>query len=326
MTNNVNKVNAATQAELDAHTEQALIELVYVRTANELLGTAMGNLDSALNTTRSVINILTALQNLKNEISVSSKSAFGFDYFTGLYNGKGIFINDDDLNDAISQTITRQTLLPTGSTRRTANFTSGAGSRGTLFIQTNFIGQLQTFVRQTAGAENRVRGATNFQATYNAAASAYFGKAIDPFFNFSGAGASGFTAFRSTLMALKESLRKEISVLFRQTPSASRNDPNSLLENLRTVYNGLPSNFNYSTIQKWVLDNYNVHGSSLAASAGALQNAITFAMTAAQSLNDTQKEKVRRFLFIFQEYYQSASAVLSKITQIVEKMAQKISQ
>ena len=79
-------------------------------------------------------------------------------------------------------------------------------------------------------------------------------------------------------------------------------------------------------MEKWVVDNYNVHGSGAAGSAGSLQNNLTFAITAAQSLNDTQKEKVRRFLFIFQEYYQSASAILSKLSQIISQIAQKISQ
>jgi hypothetical protein len=40
---------------------------------------------------------------------------------------------------------------------------------------------------------------------------------------------------------------------------------------------------------------------------------------------DALKEDVRRQLFIFQEYYQSASAILSQITQIIYVEAQRIS-
>lgn len=304
---NVDAVNAATQAELNAHTEQALLELVYVRTANELLGTAMGNLDSALGTTQSIINILTGLQNLKNQLSIKSKSAFGFDYTHGTVNRmvigneqKVVVFNSGGTLLTIYDNLPRDktTTTPTGSTRLTLAYYSATA--------TGFL--------------------TQYQTTYQVAASDYFGTPIDPFFAFSGPGASGYAAFLSSIKAFKSSLNLTISSLFRQTPPASRNDPNGLLAQLRKVYNGLPSDFSFSSVEKWVLDNYNVHGSSLAGSAGSLQNDLTFAITGAQSLNDSQKEKVRRFLFIFQEYYQSASAVLTAISQIVTKMAQKISQ
>jgi hypothetical protein len=317
-TTSVNNTNQVTQADLNAHSEQAMIELVYVQTANDILGQAMGNLDSALTTTRSVLNILTALQNLKNDLNVTSKSAFGFNYFTGLFDGKGIFVNN-------GQSITRTTLLATGSTRVTANFNTGTGSRSTTVLVT-VLGKVFTGTQNTAGAPNNVLGATNFQATYNAAASTYFGKPITPNFNFSGAGASGFVSFRTTLSALKANLAREISVLTQQTPSGSRTDPDGLLASVQKVYNELPSNMNYATIAKWVLDNYNNTNSTGAGSAGALQNDITFAITAAESLNDTQKEKVRSYLFIFQEYYQSATAVLTSLQQIIQDMATKISQ
>ena len=319
--NNVNNTSQVTQADLNAHSEQAMVELVYVQTANDILGQAMGNLDSALTTTRSVLNILTALQNLKNDLNVSSKSAFGFDYFTGLFNGKGIFINDN------AGSITRTTLLSTGSSRVTANFTATVVTRSTIIGYTSIpLFPHVPIHRNTVGGPAYVQGATNYQATYNAAASTYFGKAITPNFNFSGAGASGFASFRGTLSALKLNLAKEISVLTSQTPSGSRTDPDGLLASVQKVYNELPSNMNYATIAKWVLDNYNSESSTGAGSAGALQNDITFAITAAESLNDTQKEKVRSFLFIFQEYYQSATAVLTGLQQIIQDMATKISQ
>jgi len=310
--NNVNQVTGATQAELNAHSEQALIELVYVRAANDLLGQAMGNLDDALATTQSTINILTGLQNLKNQINVQSKSAFGFDYATGTVhrqvagnNQEIIFVDSNNVIHVTHMPMNTTTTDPTtGSTRLTMAFYS-------------------------ADAAGRI---TQYEPTYQIAASEYFGKPIDPFFAFSSSTAPGYAtplngaaSFLSSLKAYKSSLRLEISALTAQTPSASRDDPNGLLATLKKVYGELPSNFNFSTVENWVMDNYNTHGSTAAGSAGALENDLTTALTAAQSLNDTQKEKVRQFLFIFQEYYQSASAVLTSMTQIVEHMAQKIS-
>lgn len=55
-----------------------------------------------------------------------------------------------------------------------------------------------------------------------------------------------------------------------------------------------------------------------------VQQAITNAITAGENLNDTQKDKVRQFMFVFEEYYKSASAILTKITQIIQRMAQGI--
>lgn len=72
-----------TAADMAQHTEQALVELIYVGTGNQMLGSALANLESALNTTQSVLNILQNLQNLHNQISVKSKSAFSFDYKFG---------------------------------------------------------------------------------------------------------------------------------------------------------------------------------------------------------------------------------------------------
>ena len=265
MTNPTGGVQPATQADLDAHTEQALVELVYVRVANEMIGSAMGNLQSALNVTQSILNILQAIQNLHNKVQVLSKAPFNFDFVTG------------------------------GSPTTESSPVSQEHSL-------NF---------------------NQYIANYKAAADAYFGQAINPTFIFSSAGAAGFSQYASSLQTLKTNLQQEVSVLQSQTPAASQNDPASLLNTVKVVLNGLPAG-NFAAIKAWAEDNYATGAGS--SKAGQIQSDITFAITSAQSLNDSQKEKVRRFLFIFQEYYQSAAAVLTKIGQIITQMAQKISQ
>jgi hypothetical protein len=61
-----------------------------------------------------------------------------------------------------------------------------------------------------------------------------------------------------------------------------------------------------------------------ASKAGSIQDNITFAITAAQSLNDSQKEQVRRYMYVFEEYYKSASSLLAAISQLIQKIAQGI--
>jgi hypothetical protein len=291
-----------TAADMAQHTEQALVELIYVGTGNQMLGSALANLESALNTTQSVLNILQNLQNLHNQISVKSKSAFSFDYKFG---PSGIHHNPS-------------AALTAGPPRsgqhisvrfRNANIDISIPAPGAQHYTTHFEGNI-----------------TDYQRAYNSAASAYFGQAINPFFVFASSTASGYHQFLSALTTLKSKLQTEIQTLSAQTPGSSRTDPNTLLGTVKKVYNELPSNFNFSTVEKWILDNYVSHGSTGAAAGGGIQNDISSAITAAENLNDTQKEKVRRYLFIFQEYYQSASAILSSLTQIITKMAQKIAQ
>ena len=76
-----------------------------------------------------------------------------------------------------------------------------------------------------------------------------------------------------------------------------------------------------------MLDNYNqkfATSDGNAALAGRMDKDLTFAITAAQSLNDTQKQKVQNFLFIFQEYYNSASSILQALNNLAQKIADAI--
>lgn len=270
MTSNIPPQPPITQADLDAHSEQALIELVYVRTANEILGSAMGSLESALNVSQSVLNILQALQNIKNYITVSSPGTFNFNY-TFAANG-------------------RITTLAGGS-----------------LIDTNF-------------------SLADYQSMYASAASAYFGQLITPSVHYP----TGKTPAQAQddFNILYTNLSAMIIRLSAISPAGSDTDPGTLLFQLHQIKTDMLGSAASpgANLEDWILDSYDLINQGSSSDAGKLQSNLTTAITAAQSLNDSQKEDVRRFLFIFQEYYQSASAVLSKITQIIEKMAQKISQ
>lgn len=257
-----------------AHTLQAFIELVYIKTANDVMTSQMASLKDALEVTKSAMDTLTQIQNLKNLITVKNK--------------------------VVTSAITN----PTGAD------------------------------------------------SYLSAASAIFGKPIQVSFSYSAisGGFNGFIVRRDSIIA---QLKSQISALQVTTPTISgREDSNSLLAKLRLVLsditfptsitiNGLiavsgPSGtvtyvsglitysgdqlipFRGDFIKDWVLDNYN---SNNASSSGLIQQNITNAITAAQSLNTTQTESVRNFLYIFEEYYKSASAILQKIDQIINKMA-----
>lgn len=243
------------QSDLDAHSLQAMIELVYVQTANGVLADSMASLDNALTVTQKVMNTLTGLQNLHNYISAPGKTPFNFNYKTG---------------------------------------------------------NVSTYQKQAS-------------AYFNTPVSAVFTAPDGTIMN---QNSPEFTQFTSDITTLQNNLIAQIQQLSAITPSQNGAlDPNSLLSKCKDVLKDLTTNnvTTFTGAQKWVLDNYTNLTTTSSSSAGQIQQRLTFAVTAGQSLNDTQKETVQRYLFLFEEYYKSASAVLTKISQLIERMGQSIS-
>jgi hypothetical protein len=230
---------------------QALVELVYCQTANDILTSAMAGLEQALATTQNSLQTLTTLQNLKNSLKPIAKSSFS------------------------------------------TNFDYGSGT-------------------------------DDYEKDYSSAASAFFGTPIDPAFyigntEITSAGSPGYSGFISSLSQAKSALLTQLTFLSGITDT---NDPNTLYAKLKVVYNDLPNLNSFNSVSKWVMDNYDAHGSEAATTAGVFQQHLTDAITAGQSLNSSQQQKVQNYLFVFQQYYQSAAAILNALEQIISRMAQ----
>lgn len=234
-----------------AHTLQAFIELVYVKTANDVLVQHMGSLEAQLGVTQSTMDTLTRIQNLHNLVVVKSKGEFDPRFISA-----GVSVEE-----------------------------------------------------------------------YTHAASAFFGTPVRVSVSFASL-SGGVSSFLSQMQAIKSQLSSQIADLSATTPLISgREDSNSLLAKLRMVLQDINDTGAATTeagAQDWVIDNYNATASVGVISAGGMQQHITNAITAGQSLNTTQTESVRNFLYLFEEYYKSASAVLQAITQIIQKMADAI--
>ena len=279
---------------VDNRTLQALVELVYVNTGNQILSDQLNSLNNALNATSSSLQILNNLQNLHNNLTVSSRISFA-SAFPTLMGG---------------------------------NYDIGA-----LFMTGNsdFTGFTQAGAQQFRPLDPQVTPISSAE----------------------------LAKFQSSI----NSLRLEISALSSpslQPPSSTGASPNTLLGQLRVVYNDIQHAISTSptsallirtsvnatgsvvsiqtmttltpdqrlkiAMSRWILDSYSaVPSGGALGNAGAIQQDLTAAITAGQNLNDTQKENVRQYLFVFEEYYKSASSILQKISQIIEKMAQGIS-
>jgi hypothetical protein len=249
MVSNVNGSGfAVTQAELDQHNIQGAIELVYAQTANSVLSSAMTSLSNALQVTNTVMQTLTGLQTLHNDISVPGKGTFNFNYNSGTY------------------------------------------------------------------------------SSYVSKASAFFNKPVLPVITLP----SGTTSanFVSQLVTYQNQIVQEITQLSAITPPLAGGgvDPNSLLASLKTVLTDLNSkgvaSGNFNAAKSWVLDGY---ASTAGTTGGQIQQDLTNAVTAGQSLNSTQTQSVREYLYLFEEYYKSATAIAQQLTQLISKMAQNIS-
>ena len=311
---------------------QALTELVYITTGNEVMADSLESLEEALGSTKDVIDTLTDLQNLHNRLGVESKDTFSA--FAEAFNG---YVFDNHLGDS----------------NKTSKAYQSAGSA--------YFGQPINPTLEDGMITSTQRTSTNASAFF-AVLSSFLLKPSSSFFD----AANELIRLRERI----RTQIADLSALTPQEFDASGNpieDPGTLVSRLKKVLKDINANFvapvqirtttigsgstavtkpvmsnalmtyellatsNQSTMQGiisgfrlWMVDNYDKRLVSGAdpSKAGIFQRNITFAITASESMNDTQKEKVRRFLFIFEEYYKSASAILTKITQLIEKMAQ----
>lgn len=78
-----------------------------------------------------------------------------------------------------------------------------------------------------------------------------------------------------------------------------------------------------SAVAQWITDNQNLLISEQGnqRGAGAIQDRIASAIRSSETLNESQREDVRRYMTIFEEFYKSASAMLILLGQIFDKIS-----
>jgi hypothetical protein len=256
---------------LPGQSEQADIELVYVKTANDVMTAQLQSLENGMTATQTVLNTLAQVQQLKNLIEPVSKGAFNSATF--------------NLSSTAANLYYGHNIAPTDP-------------------------------------------ATGY-SIYAGAASAFFGTPVSvkgSFTSLNSTGTGTFGDFQVKLNAIRSAMALEIAQLSEITPSGALS-ANSLLATLRIVYNdSAGATANTAAALTWITDDYNAVASSAVSDAGNLQQHITNAITAGQTLNSTQTENLQSYMYLFEEYYKSASAILQAITQIIQKMADNAAQ
>jgi len=115
---------------------------------------------------------------------------------------------------------------------------------------------------------------------------------------------AGWETIRDNLVAYKDRLAL-----------AAGDDGTPLSQQLEKIINDFETHPN---IQTWIQDYES-------GQEGEFQRHLNDAVVASQALNDTEREELRRVMFVYEEFYKSATAMLSRMTQIIERMAAAIS-
>lgn len=290
-------IQAATDLDKSAPTRslQSMIELEYVREGNEMISSALATLEQALQLTQNSMDSLTTLQNIANMISVQPRS---YTASGGVFTAFGGALSLDGGQAGVDEN---------------GNF--------------SYLGTITTYYKQ--------------QAT------AYFSQILPS--------AGGLTSTAPyELVQAKIDLMAQILKYESANPSVNRTTVNSLPYFLFQIVNDISASFkanlpatfyttygsltvdnlrnaNLTSTQKkagavaWVIDNQDQLLTTPTASlSGLYYGHLTQAIKGTQSLNDSKKQEVNNYMFLFQEFYKSSSSVLAQVSQIIVKMAQGI--
>jgi hypothetical protein len=304
---------------------QAMIEMEYVAAGNDLIENKLTDLESAISTTKDVLDLLANIQNAKNNVTTITRSqrseplVYNYDEATGsteLSNNLIFEFNYQSQNSAFY---------------KAPQFPIPPDTLITYYNQvprTNYIDASRVVTLDERPLEQDL-----YPLDVKASGAALFANILSY--------KRQLSAFLPRLSALLKEDRLE--------PNSLYNRVKTVLDNMKTMFvGGRFFEGNVSTGQtpiqaenitnggdkalalyRWLADNtainYDVKLITNPLSTGDVQSNLSSSITSATGLNDTQKEAVRNFMFVFEEFYKSASAALQRISQMIEKMAGNIS-
>lgn len=316
-------------------TLQSMVEVEYIKNANELIFNRLASLEEALHTTQDIIGTLTLIQNIANQIQISDRQPpFRFPP-----------VVNADIPSSVRAIIAG--MIP--------DFLGGIFGSLEEMLAADAANGTNTFASGVNFYLNQ-GGHDRFYDFYKAISSAYFSKLFPS--------AVPITFSGLDLLNAKQLLAAQLAELQQQNPTAAAS-ANSLAANLMKVIKDISAHFVQSiqvvisstivdpdlppvvvtstikislsagsdpalllqALKTWILDGQDVKlGLDVENTAGLIQDNIGAAIRTAENLNDTQKEDVRRYLFLFEEFYKSAGNILRKLTDLLEKIAKGANQ
>lgn len=314
------------------HNLGGMVELVYVRVGNEVMAGALSQLQTALSATQSALGALTTLQSLHNQISVGATSAI-----SNLFNF-----------GASNQTITYSTSVTTTGAAITNTISTGTVTTTAVAGTTVSVTSKTTTVKPSISVETTsvINSANSYVSGYNIIASAYYAHPVSTFWSVTMPGATtavpivaatsaamtpqmqaAFAYFTQQIAETKQTISQLITELSAPniTPTLANGqpDPTTLLAKLKIVYANLPSG-SFASTKAWALDGYTSNSASSLVQQGLLQQQITDAITAGESSNSSQNANIRNYMFVFEQYYQSAASIITALNQAIMGFSHKV--
>jgi hypothetical protein len=327
---------------------QALVEAQYVQTGNQIIGEKLSSLEQALTTTNGILSTLASLQDIRNRMVVTPPS--NAPSLSGTYLSTKFSTTFNHNSHKLSTTFNHFSIFP---------FIAPVFSQVTVtfpvYSQVTVHPLITLNAAQFQARYNKAASRYFNTAIYPMVLSTLIMYSRLP-------GSSQLTPIGLTsqgmnilnqLVAIQRSLVADVTLLSGLASPADLTDGNSLYNRIKAVVKNFSQTFgfpvpptNYSGALTPLINNLAQPNSVLAQSlyrflldgndprkafqvkgtiAGDSQQSLTFATTAAQNLNDQQKQSVSSYMFLFEEYYKSASSILQSLTQIIQKMAQNIS-
>jgi hypothetical protein len=299
--------------QVEKYSLQSLVELVYVKQGNDLIANAMNRLDIALQAAQGALSVLTDIQTLHNKIAIPSSLSFSATFpFVFSLDNQTFSVDVWNIQSTVEVPVNVPAVFfPTFIPAHTSSYFSTHNT--VVFREPTNLGS-GFVVTGPSGHTFTVSNRDQYRSVYNALASAYY-VPIDPMVV---GNMSAMAGYLTQMNTAKTRLASFMSTL-RSTDGAS-----ALLGRLSAVYASLPAPTS-SAFEKWVLDGNNLHGVAGVEKAGSIQKDLNVAITAAQSLNAAQNQSVRKFTFEFQQYMQSAAAILTALNQLFRSISGNIS-
>ncbi len=128
------------------------------------------------------------------------------------------------------------------------------------------------------------------------------------------------TAGKSIAAYSASTITANLTYLVQQISAMGGSPANGLvlaLNKINSDFQGLVTQDPANALKNWIQD-------TQTADPGGFQRNLSNAIVSSQSFNDTERENLREVMFVFEEFYKSATGLLSRLTQLIEKMADGI--
>lgn len=327
-------MNVAMRSASSNRSIQAMLEMEYVSTGNDLIENKLTDLETALSTTKDMLDLMADIQNVRNQVITIQRSTFDQPYAVA---SSGAGSDEETRNESYERRFQQQN----SAFYTTPQFpvpNSSLMGYSTRFLYTIFI------QRPSTNGTGSLIFITTPQV-FSGALTIKYEKFLLPK-SITSAGDALFYKLLSYKARLSASLPTLLSVLGASAAAEDNslyNQALKVLNNMKTLFVGgiggtapiQAENLTASTqgveraraLFRFLTDSNAISDKLKVGSLqpGDAQTALSAAITSAEGLNDTQKEAVRNFLFVFEEFYKSASAALQRISQMIEKMAGNIS-